>query len=327
MALNTSRFVVISMWRFSSISQLPAVFVGATGSSALIPTQTNAVGAFVGSLSEDFHMRAGDGTHLRDVAKPFIPAKCLVGGFKPSEKYARQIGSLPQVYRGENKEYLKPPPIVSVVFLVVFLFWWVPGVGTTLYPEIPAKTFLYHCPWDPWDWYIYGTYRQIYLEVQDTKWIVTRVIYNPYKWVICPLTRVIINLHITSYLPYPEPKYHTWILCLGKISENSYRHQGSNLQQPAHLYVPKIIGDIQENCQILSTEMINFYGVFCSVHLVWFGMPEKFSSEIEFSQFVWIHFQVHRTPQKINIDIPKMAISKRSIKESPIPNHYLGYPC
>ena len=28
--------------------------------------------------------------------------------------------------------------------------------------------------------------------------------YNPYRWVICPLTRVI-NLHITSYLPYPEP--------------------------------------------------------------------------------------------------------------------------
>ena len=28
--------------------------------------------------------------------------------------------------------------------------------------------------------------------------------YNPYKWVICPLTRVI-NLHITSSLPYPEP--------------------------------------------------------------------------------------------------------------------------
>ena len=28
--------------------------------------------------------------------------------------------------------------------------------------------------------------------------------YNPYKWVISPLTRVI-NLHITSYLPYPEP--------------------------------------------------------------------------------------------------------------------------
>ena len=28
--------------------------------------------------------------------------------------------------------------------------------------------------------------------------------YNPYKWVICPLSRVI-NLHITSYLPYPEP--------------------------------------------------------------------------------------------------------------------------
>ena len=28
--------------------------------------------------------------------------------------------------------------------------------------------------------------------------------YNPYKWVVCPLSRVI-NLHITSYLPYPEP--------------------------------------------------------------------------------------------------------------------------
>ena len=28
--------------------------------------------------------------------------------------------------------------------------------------------------------------------------------YNPYKWVICPLTRLI-NLHITSYIPYPEP--------------------------------------------------------------------------------------------------------------------------
>ena len=28
--------------------------------------------------------------------------------------------------------------------------------------------------------------------------------YNLYKWVICPLTRVI-NLHITSYIQYPEP--------------------------------------------------------------------------------------------------------------------------
>ena len=28
--------------------------------------------------------------------------------------------------------------------------------------------------------------------------------YNPYKWVICPLSRVI-NLHITSYIQYPEP--------------------------------------------------------------------------------------------------------------------------
>ena len=28
--------------------------------------------------------------------------------------------------------------------------------------------------------------------------------YNPYKWFICPLTRLI-NLHITSYIQYPEP--------------------------------------------------------------------------------------------------------------------------
>ena len=28
--------------------------------------------------------------------------------------------------------------------------------------------------------------------------------YNLYKWVICPLTTVI-NLHITSYIQYPEP--------------------------------------------------------------------------------------------------------------------------
>ena len=28
--------------------------------------------------------------------------------------------------------------------------------------------------------------------------------YNLYKWVICPLTRVI-NLHITSYIQYPDP--------------------------------------------------------------------------------------------------------------------------
>ena len=30
--------------------------------------------------------------------------------------------------------------------------------------------------------------------------------YNLYKWVICPLTRVI-NLHITSYIQYPEPDF------------------------------------------------------------------------------------------------------------------------
>ena len=36
----------------------------------------------------------------------------MVGGFNPVEKYARQIGNLPQigVNNGENKKCLKPPP-------------------------------------------------------------------------------------------------------------------------------------------------------------------------------------------------------------------------
>jgi len=34
----------------------------------------------------------------------------LVGGFNPFEKYARQNGNLPQIIRGENTKYLKPPP-------------------------------------------------------------------------------------------------------------------------------------------------------------------------------------------------------------------------
>ena len=33
----------------------------------------------------------------------------LVGGFNPSEKYARQIGNLPQIGL-KTKKYLKPPP-------------------------------------------------------------------------------------------------------------------------------------------------------------------------------------------------------------------------
>ena len=41
----------------------------------------------------------------------------LVGGFNPFEKYAHQIGNL-SPNRGENKEYLKPPPrsILSLHF-------------------------------------------------------------------------------------------------------------------------------------------------------------------------------------------------------------------
>ena len=40
----------------------------------------------------------------------------LVGGFYPSEKYTRQIGSFPKS-RGENKKYLKPPPRVLKTML------------------------------------------------------------------------------------------------------------------------------------------------------------------------------------------------------------------
>ena len=38
----------------------------------------------------------------------FLESKFLVGGFNPSEKYARENGNLPQI--GENKKYVKPPP-------------------------------------------------------------------------------------------------------------------------------------------------------------------------------------------------------------------------
>ena len=60
----------------------------------------------------------------KDVPGGFGPDVCdlpiapkhdkLVGGWtNPFEKYARQIGSFPQVIRGENKEYLKSPPSKS----------------------------------------------------------------------------------------------------------------------------------------------------------------------------------------------------------------------
>ena len=54
----------------------------------------------------------------------------LVGGWtNPSEKYARQIGSSPQVW-GENKQYLKPPPSDSfVVWFKVKKSW-----GNCCYP-------------------------------------------------------------------------------------------------------------------------------------------------------------------------------------------------
>ena len=55
-------------------------------------------------------------THLINIAQSFacdfnheLHYSYLIGGFNPFEKYARQIGNLPQS-RGENNKYLKPPP-------------------------------------------------------------------------------------------------------------------------------------------------------------------------------------------------------------------------
>ena len=42
----------------------------------------------------------------------------LVGGFNPSEKYARQIGFIFPNFRGENKKYLSCHHLVSYVFQV-----------------------------------------------------------------------------------------------------------------------------------------------------------------------------------------------------------------
>ena len=42
------------------------------------------------------------------------PHYILVGGWtNPFEKSARQIGSFPQINRGENKQYFKPPPSID----------------------------------------------------------------------------------------------------------------------------------------------------------------------------------------------------------------------
>ena len=42
----------------------------------------------------------------------------LLGGFNPFEKYWSKWESAPN--RAENKIYLKPPPRISIVFLVTF---------------------------------------------------------------------------------------------------------------------------------------------------------------------------------------------------------------
>ena len=51
------------------------------------------------------------------------PCRChiLVGGFNPFEKYARQIGSFPQINRDENKNCLKPPP--SILYYTIVCLW------------------------------------------------------------------------------------------------------------------------------------------------------------------------------------------------------------
>ena len=60
--------------------------------------------------------------------------------------------------------------------------------------------------------------------------------YNPYKWIVCPLTRVI-NLHITSYCGYPEPLNRLYMVfgfapgfSLSKAL--LHRHQFFGCQQP-----------------------------------------------------------------------------------------------
>ena len=80
--------------------------------------------------------------------------------------------------------------------------------------------------------------------------------YNPYKWVICPLTRVI-NLHITSYLPYPEPLsryvlptflFYSPLFCVGFCSRfllppNLRRHFGKGRAQH-----PRVLGLPRQRC-------------------------------------------------------------------------------
>ena len=45
----------------------------------------------------------------------------LIGGFNPSEKYARQMEIFPN-FRGENKKYLKPPPRSPIQKLSSLIF-------------------------------------------------------------------------------------------------------------------------------------------------------------------------------------------------------------
>ena len=49
------------------------------------------------------------GGDSQEMTRSIMRVSWLVGGFNPSEKYARQIGSFPPS-RAENKKSLKPPP-------------------------------------------------------------------------------------------------------------------------------------------------------------------------------------------------------------------------
>ena len=65
----------------------------------------------------------------------------LVGGFNPSEKYARQIGNLPQV-SGENKKYLKPSPSnqLEAVHCINFAATASENSSMALTPDLTNKT-------------------------------------------------------------------------------------------------------------------------------------------------------------------------------------------
>ena len=69
--------------------------------------------------------------------------KCLVGGFNPFQKYARQIGSFPHI--GMNiKKYLKPPPRYVNIYIYMYIYTIIYTSTNTLnqnhFGEVPNPT-------------------------------------------------------------------------------------------------------------------------------------------------------------------------------------------